>query len=158
MPRVLEVLIDNRTYPLIVARLVFINQASASQDRAYDDFNTVLLTEIHVNFAIIISCAPFLKQVMQSLQVGWLTNEIRPPRPYASSTPVDLKYQGSSRNRKPALNSGTDSLGWTELRDNVQQDTVITSGCTEDAGVQGEALGEGMVIKQTTMISVQYQG
>ena len=149
----------NSNLPLIVARLVFINQASVSQDHAYDYFNTSLLTELHVNFAVIISCAPFLKHVMHSLQTGWLASDFRTSRPHALSYLAGSNLEGGSRHVEPILRARSGSLWWMEHPNHIQGDTVVTTGCKnmEKSTKQDEALEDGMVIKQTTTVSVQFQ-
>lgn len=109
--------------PLIVARLVFINRASASQDHAFDDFNTVLLTELHVNLAVIISSAPFLKLVMQSLQTGWITTDPRTFRPNESSFQADSNCEEAPGHECPTLCS----FGKMELGELMHRDAAITT-------------------------------
>jgi hypothetical protein len=149
----------NSNSPLIVARLVFINRASGSQDRAYDDFNTVLLTELHVNFAVIVSCAPFLKHVMLCLQTGWITTDPRNFR-QRESLPADSNRGGSPGHGDLVLHANSGSPGWTDLGEHTRQDAVITTNVRSSGefSKQDEASEEGMVIKKTTMIAVDFHG
>ena len=115
----------NSNIPLIVTRLVFINQAARSQDHPYDDFNTVLLTELHVNLAVILSCAPFLKLVMHSLQTGWITSDSRVFRGRASSIPAGIDCERPGYESQ-ILGANFGRRGWTEPGGKIQRDVAIT--------------------------------
>lgn len=71
--------------PIIIIRLVFLNDASFSSDRAFDDFNTVLLTSIHTNLSIVVTCIPFVKPIMDGIQSGILASDVRSQAPTSSS-------------------------------------------------------------------------
>lgn len=66
-----------RNVPLTILRLVYISQAFASSDRIYYDWKVAVLTQLGMNASIIVACAPFLKPVMDQLQPGWATSNVR---------------------------------------------------------------------------------
>ena len=72
-------LTQTRTIPLIILRLVYFHKAQRSSDTAATSFNFVLVTVIHTNVSVIASCLTFLKPMADSLDVGFMKNDIRVP-------------------------------------------------------------------------------
>ena len=66
----------SRTVPLIVLRIVFINATYNSRRASSDEVKAALVTEIHMNFAIILTCVPFIKAVIDALQGGAMTSDL----------------------------------------------------------------------------------
>lgn len=124
-----------RIIPLTITRLVFLNHAS---ERVFDDFNIVLLTSIHANLNIVLTCIPFLKPVMDGIQSGILASDIRSLAPITSSGYL------FSTNRK---------------RSGKPEGFELENGHTADCSTAGAKQGnseESMAIKRTREISIRY--
>ena len=66
-----------RTTPLIVVRLVYIFQAFNTSDRVFAEWRCAVVTQLTMNLSIIVACVPFLKTVINHLQPGWSTSNVR---------------------------------------------------------------------------------
>lgn len=65
-----------RLIPIIVTRLVFINKAKDSHGHFADNFNIAVLTIVHTNLNVIVTCLPFIKPVTDNLQAGILARNV----------------------------------------------------------------------------------
>lgn len=62
--------------PFVILRFVYLSRSLRSSDQPFTEFNAAIMTETHVNLSVIVSCIPFLKPVMDSLQTGALASNI----------------------------------------------------------------------------------
>ncbi|KAJ8067688.1 hypothetical protein OCU04_003294 [Sclerotinia nivalis] len=58
------------TLPLLALRLVYLYDAIHSTNYTWDAFNLALVTNLYTSFAIILSCIPFSKSIVDSLIVS----------------------------------------------------------------------------------------
>ena len=89
--------------PIIVLRCVAFRNAISSTDRPFEDFLPVLLTSIHVNSGLAISCIPFLKPILEGTQNGILQSNFRFP---GTSSALNSKSSGTVRR----TNRSTDTV------------------------------------------------
>lgn len=66
-----------RLVPVIVSRLVYLRRETQSNDYPFTNFYFVLLTSLHVNMSVLVTCIPFLKPIMNGIQSGILAGDIR---------------------------------------------------------------------------------
>lgn len=141
----------HRLIPIIIVRLVYLNSASRSTDHPFDDFTTVLTSSIQANLSVIVTCIPFIKPVMDSLQTGILVSDVHttisPRHPSFA-----LRWLGSSS----ATRAGSGSNKWPKNSTHGNS-TTATSGGPEEDGERFTGFGseERMVIKQTKTVAVQ---
>jgi hypothetical protein len=172
-------LIIHRMIPLTVVRLIFIAQTVTSSDRTYDDFNTVLMSQIIINISIIVACVPFLKPFMESLQTGFIVGGVQVLNPrgglgsdYAMGSVAVKSPRGHSMMSGGAF-ADRDSRQWIKIHDSVAQSMAtathgkahghpevdVTTTADRDQQLMRE-LGYGankMAIRQTTDMTVQYE-
>ncbi|KAI9649902.1 hypothetical protein NHQ30_002486 [Ciborinia camelliae] len=55
------------TLPLLILRMVYLYQAIYSSNYTWNSFNLALVTNLHTSFAIMLSCIPFSKSIIDSL-------------------------------------------------------------------------------------------
>ncbi|KAA8570775.1 hypothetical protein MFRU_011g01700 [Monilinia fructicola] len=55
------------TLPLLVLRLIYLYGTINSTNYTWDSFNLALVTNLHASFAVILSCIPFSKSIIDSL-------------------------------------------------------------------------------------------
>lgn len=141
----------SRMIPIIIVRLVFLSAFSNSTDHPFDDFSTVLTTIIHINFSIIVSCVPFLKPVMDSLQTGVLASDLRTRNPVPSSSRLPISLEKISRK----IGSGSKKL--IESESQGYSATATSSGNDDQQDVlSGSSSKEKMVIQKQTTVAVHY--
>ena len=143
--------------PLIITRLVYLNDAYKSNDRTYDDLDTAIVTIFHANLSLVVMAIPFLKPFIDSLQTGILASDLRRLAPikssglgWSSARPFrSLGKDSSSKLRSPSRgrlegappgNSAFASMG------------SQSQGHEREASVDSETK---MGIKQTRTVGVQ---
>ncbi|MCJ1451252.1 hypothetical protein MMC28_001588 [Mycoblastus sanguinarius] len=142
--------------PLTILRLVFLTSASKSLDHTYDDFNTVLITEFGMTLGIIMSCLPFLKAILDDLQAGVLTPEVRvasglPPHRKTSSYALrSLARNGRKSNAQTVPDT---SQHW--LKEPIQHDTSISAAGDDEASPRNSYGTQNMYIRQKTSLKSQ---
>ncbi|KAL8952508.1 MAG: hypothetical protein Q9222_001576 [Ikaeria aurantiellina] len=153
--RKLQVMISLATrallVPIIIIRLIYLNQVSKSSDHPKDDFSVVMATTIHVNLSIIVTCIPFIKPVMDSLQTGILASDIHTTtRTQEPSHALRWLKESSSKGKSSV------SSGWPAAHPQRSFATV-TSGPEEEQRERGLSVSsqDGMIIKQTKTVAVQ---
>jgi hypothetical protein len=141
-----------------------LSSASKSSDQSFDGFKSILIMEIHVTFSIITACIPFLTPVMNSLQTGILSSDLRslPGRQtaqgYRYNYPLGSIGKGSSG--LYSSRGSHASQAWAKSR-NPSNNVTITTG-TQDGDLIDENQNgrngseDRMIIKQTTT-TVQFQ-
>ena len=140
--------------PIIIARLVYLNQAIKSADRTHDDLNTTITSIFHANLSVVVMAVPFLKPFMDSLQTGILASDLRRLAPIktsglAWSSTRPLRSLGKSKARSPSAG---------RLRGAPPGNSTYASvgpnfeGHERDESVDSE---EKMAIKQTRTVGVQ---
>ncbi|KAL8682987.1 MAG: hypothetical protein Q9186_000982 [Xanthomendoza sp. 1 TL-2023] len=137
--------------PLTVVRIVYINNASSSSDHPRDDFPAVMVTSIHANLSILITCVPFIKPVMDSLQTGILASDVHATRSRHPSYAL--------RWLKDSSTQGGNSISQTWARNPAQSSSATaTGGVNEEQGDRGLSVSsrEGMIIKQTKTVAIQF--
>lgn len=140
--------------PIIIVRVVFLNLKSGSKDHQFDDFNLTIITSVHINFSVIITCLPFLKTIMDSLQTGFLASDIRVVSP---------GHFSSHRSESYGLKSGS-RAGLDKTQRFKSEGYGYSANRAADEGEQKhqpESLDssseERMIINQTTTMTVQYE-
>ncbi|MCJ1465194.1 hypothetical protein MMC07_003810 [Pseudocyphellaria aurata] len=126
--------------PIVIVRLVLLKATVNSADHPYDDFAVAITTIVHINISIIVSCIPFLKPVMDSLQTGVLASDLRTTRHSSGHLPAARKTPKILMENQPhhGYSATATSSGNDDPRD------TITS---ED---------EKMVIQKKTTVAVHY--
>ena len=66
-----------RIFPPTVVRLVYISWAFNNNDQVFAEWRVAVVTQVAMNTSIIVACVPFLKPVMEHLQPGWSTSNVR---------------------------------------------------------------------------------
>lgn len=142
--------------PIIVVRLVFVNASSGSIDHPFDDFHLAITTIVHVNLSIIVSCIPFLKPFMDSLQTGVLASDLRTRHPIPSNGRLPISLEKISGGRKAGL--GSDSRNPMENQKHGYSATATSSGNDDqrETTVSGTSSDEKMVIQKKTTVAVHY--
>ena len=137
--------------PIIIVRLVFLSAFSNSIDHPFDDFSTVLTTIIHINFSIMVSCVPFLKPVMDSLQTGVLASDLRTRTPVPSSSRLPISLEKITRK------IGSGSMKLIESESQGYSATAMSSGNDDQRDVlSGSSSKEKMVIQKQTTVAVHF--
>ncbi|MCJ1426815.1 hypothetical protein MMC29_004718 [Sticta canariensis] len=137
--------------PIIIVRLVFLSAFSNSIDHPFDDFSTVLTTIVHINFSIMVSCVPFLKPVMDSLQTGVLASDLRTRTPVPSSSRLPISLEKISRK------IGSRSMKLMESESQAYSATAMSSGNDDPRDVlSGSSSKEKMVIQKQTTVAVHF--
>ena len=70
-------LMPSRYIPLAVLRLIYLSSSLRSPDRTHSDFRLAVVTQIGMNLTIILACVPFLKPLLDNIQPGWSTSNVR---------------------------------------------------------------------------------
>ena len=150
-----------RIIPIIIARLIFLS-LSSSTDHPYDDFSTTIITSIHINLSVIITCLPFLKTVIDSLQTGLLASDLRILGPNRMSHHHALGYLGKGA-RLAGQPVPASNKRFGDREDKYSATATVGSGPKENPwnNEGGRRLDldspkEKMVINHTTTMSVQY--
>jgi len=135
-------------------RIIYLNSSAKSSDHPYDDFAGVMITSVLVNFSIIITAIPFLKPIMDGLQTGILTSDLRSLGGSAMLRSTSyalgpLGKSGASNTDSPSTWRKGTGLGYSATAASipVEGDWKITSG----SGMKNE-----MAIQQKMIVSVQY--
>ena len=140
-----------RIIPIIIVRLVFVNASSHFVDHPFDDFDITITTVAHINLSIIVSCIPFLKPFMDSLQTGVLASDLRSrhPIPTSSRLPVALEKSSGREAR-----SGSNDL--IENQKHGYSATATSSADDRRNTLSGTSSDEKMVIQKETTVAVHY--
>ena len=143
----------HRVIPVIVVRLVYLNARSNSADATFDDFATALITSIHVSLSITVSCIPFIKPVMDSLETGILASDVHSSSQDAKSG-YALRWPGTSSPGK----ARPGAMKGPEASNHGNCVTVSTDIDNEDrAGDLNMGSRDQLVIKQTRTAAVDVQ-
>ena len=135
---------------MIIIRLVFLGLTRSSTDHTYDDFHPALMTSIHINFSVIFTCLPFLKNVIDNMQTGMLAGEIH------VRSPAQISGHKIGRSGNPAAYGlSVASAG----RGGGHDHSYLASVDRERQGYNklrfDESSQERMVINQTTTIHLE---
>lgn len=160
--------------PLTILRLVFLSQAYSSDDTPYDSLNAAIVTQLSLNFAIILACFPFLKTFMDHVQNGLFTTDLRlAPGVLGDSYGAKHSYALGSvgRSKNTAKNSQSNSsgshgksianttIGGTEPWEMTPTPGVVTTARGGETSLDESRASSGgsdrMIIKQTTAVTVQ---
>ena len=126
---------------MIVIRLVYLRQAFQSHDRPFADFYLVLLTSLHVNMSVLVTCIPFLKPIINGIQSGILAGDIR------SLATIDSNYLfTSSRRMKAKWGESEGSTAMKKLK------SINTKESTQRLRSESE---EKMVIQETREVDIE---
>lgn len=151
-----------RIIPIIIVRLVLVNASSDSIDHPFDDFHLAITTIVHVNLSIIVSCIPFLKPFMDSLQTGVLASDLRTRHPIPPNGRLPISLEKISGGRKAGsgsgLGSGSGSKKPIENQKHGYSATATSSGNDDqrETTVSGTSSDEKMVIQKKTTVAVHY--
>ncbi|KAL8698019.1 MAG: hypothetical protein Q9224_002049 [Gallowayella concinna] len=140
-------MIWSRKLPVIL----FLSSRVFSSDHPRDDFPAVMVTSIHANLSILITCVPFIKPVMDSLQTGILASDVHATRSRHPSYAL--------RWLKDSSTQGGNSISQTWARNPAQSSSATaTGGVNEEQGDRGLSVSsrEGMIIKQTKTVAIQF--
>ena len=138
------------TIPLTILRLRYIASGDSSLDQTYNDFNTVMTTEIGMNFSIITTCFPFFKPAIDNLQPGMLRSEIHttPSRhSYGKTATFALRSLRKSSQRSDANARPRDPQRW--LQDPDRYNTVVITGDWVGLSRSSSRGSQTMIITQT---------
>ena len=137
--------------PIIIVRLVYLNSASKSVDHPFDDFSTVMLSSIQANLSVIVSCMPFIKPVIDSLETGILASDVHTTSS-ARKQSYPLRWLGSSSGAK-----GDSGYSKRPKKSRQGNSATATSGGYEGQRERGLSIGseERMIIKQTKTVAVR---
>ena len=95
----------------------------ASPDPTYDHVLSTILTSIHVNVSIVVSCISFLKPVLYGLQSGILAGDVRSLAPLGSSAYI---FSGSRKQTTDVeLKDSRLTLGKSSHSAGESQDRII---------------------------------
>jgi hypothetical protein len=140
--------------PLTIIRIVYLNASAESNDHPYDDLTRVMITSVLVNFSIIITAIPFLKPVMDGLQTGILTSDLRSLGGSAMLRSTSyalgpLGKSGASNTDPPSTWRKGAGLGYSATAASipVERDWRITPGSDRK---------NEMTIQRRMTVSVQY--
>lgn len=116
-----------------------------------DDFPVAMATTIHVNLSIIVTCIPFIKPVMDSLQTGILASSIHATTKTQEPSHALRQLKQSSTKGKSSVSSG-----WPGTH-TQRSFAISTSGLEEAQRDRGLSVSsqDGMIIKQTKTVAVQ---
>ena len=142
--------------------MVFLSLTASSPDHPYADFSTTIITAIHINLSVIVTCLPFLKSVIDSLQTGHLASDLRVLGTNQLSHQHALSYLGKS-----GRSGGVRSPGATKHFRGRGEDVFSATGTVgsrverkpwerEGRMEADDGSMERMVIKHTTTMEVQY--
>lgn len=144
------------TTPLTILRLRYIASTSLSLDQTYDDFNTITITEIGMNFSIITTCFPFLKTIIDNLQPGVLTSEVHTSSSHHSYTKRAnhaLRSLGKRSQKSDLQRLPSDSRQW--LNEPGRYDTVTSAGSRVGTSRSSSHGSQTLIIKQKTDFEVR---
>ena len=145
-------LILYRIIPIIIVRLVFLSSASNSTDHPFDDFATTVIASVHINLSVIITCLPFLKTVLDSLQTGLLASDLRTR---GRTQLFDYAFDSfGTRSRKGSCVASNKRIKSQDNQYITKVASVADSNPLE-GGLTGNSQ-ERMAISHTTTFSVQY--
>lgn len=139
--------------PIIVVRLVYLNSASKSVNHPLDDFSTVMSSSVQANLSVIVSCMPFIKPVMDSLETGILACDVHTTAS-ARKQNYALRWLGSSSAAK-----GDSGFNKPLKKSRQGNSTTATSGGYEGQRERGLSIGseERMIIKQTKTVAINIE-
>ena len=66
---------DGRTIPAVILRIYYIYHGDGHMGDEED--RVAIATAIAMNTSVLVTCLPFLKPLMEQLQPGWATSDIR---------------------------------------------------------------------------------
>ena len=141
-----------RLIPIIVVRLVYLNSASRSADHPFDDFTAVLASSIQANLSVIVTCIPFIKPVMDSLQTGILVSDVH-TTVSARQPSYALRWLGNGSTTRV----GSSFNMWPKNSRHGNSTTATSGGRSEEdrERVLGFGSEERMIITQTRTVAVQ---
>ena len=153
------VLTQPRTIPLAVLRLVYLYKVYHSSDTAMSAVIAALVIVVHTNYCIVASCLPFLKPLIDSLDIGLMTNDIRVLRRSEESTKDKSRINPFAILSRRKRYRTPNAYGWTRFPTSSDYPSTVTAGYGNDFEFQNlERHGsqDRMVINQTktTVVSV----
>ena len=129
---------------------MYLSKVYYSTDTTTDAVDVALVTVIHTNYCIVVTCVTFLKPLSDALNIGLMTNEI-----HITETSTE-----SSRNKtriNPFSIRGGKKRGGTRYPGSSDYTSTVTGGQDTDLELQNlERFGsrERMVINQTLTTEV----
>lgn len=125
--------------PVIVVRLAFIHESQKIHgDHLADSFRIAVVTVVHTNLNVIVTCLSFIKPVTEGLQTGILAADL--PRTTASVTPryrLEHFGKGSSgdvtKSRKMFASHDSGESGERRPSENSHERMIVQEGIADHA-------------------------
>ncbi|KAF7853660.1 hypothetical protein EAF04_010651 [Stromatinia cepivora] len=116
--------------PLTVLHLIYLSSSLASPNPTLKTFNSTLLSTLQMNFAIIISCFPFSRLLITSVQSGLLTTSLRDHAPNYEGGTNNIFTLTRTSTKNASRNKSVKPMqiprGWR----NVASATMVSKGST----------------------------
>lgn len=132
--------------PIAILRLYFMSNEITADDPTFNTFRVTLLSIVQMNLGIIVSCIPFSKLLITSVQSGLLTTSLHTHVPKFDGTGRSTVFSLSSITQKTTSTStsqkvavlGTQGSTRKESLQNIAMPWSDTIHTTHIAGLQGE--------------------